>query len=143
MNAKQKVHNANLNKWIAIFQKQASSGKTIREWCAENDISFHAYYYWKRIAKDAYLDSFAQEIVPLPVPVSDPNSPQPNAQVPAVSQNFSDSYNFNNSRNSHNLCDSYKSTEVISVSIGDISISIGAEASDELITRMIGAIRHA
>lgn len=59
MNARQIIHNAYQNKWIAIFQKQASSGKPIKELCGENNISFHAYYYWKRIAKDTYLDSFA------------------------------------------------------------------------------------
>lgn len=34
MNVKQKLHQANLAKWTALFHEQASSGLTIKNWCA-------------------------------------------------------------------------------------------------------------
>lgn len=36
-----------LNKWMQIIQECRSSGKTIKEWCAEHDIKESAYFYWQ------------------------------------------------------------------------------------------------
>ena len=71
MNAKQTLRQATLAKWSAIFQEQQSSGLTIKEWCSQNDVSLHNFYYWKRIAKEEYLKSVMPEIVPISIP-SDP-----------------------------------------------------------------------
>lgn len=148
MNASQKIHNATLNKWLSLFQDQAKSGKTVKVWCAENGLSFHAYYYWKRIAKETYYDSMAPDIVPISAPVTTIAS-APQAPVLSDSDKSSDFYDSGKSYNSYKSCNSleshksYNLREPISVSIGGISINIGAEASDELITRIIGAIRHA
>ena len=51
MKSNQKIHQANLSKWTALFQEQADSGLTIKEWCNQNSLSIRAFYYWKRIAK--------------------------------------------------------------------------------------------
>ena len=65
MNARQKIHQANLSKWAAIFQEQSSSHLSIKEWCAQNNISIHAFYYWKRLLKDSFADSILPDIVPV------------------------------------------------------------------------------
>jgi len=65
MTAKQKLHQTNLSLWMARSNDQASSGLTIREWCSQNDISVHAYNYWKHIAKETYIDSVLPSIVPV------------------------------------------------------------------------------
>ncbi|MDD6136064.1 MAG: hypothetical protein PUB54_02675 [Lachnospiraceae bacterium] len=39
MNAKQKIHQAKLNHWMSLFQQQAASGLTIRQWCEQNNCS--------------------------------------------------------------------------------------------------------
>ena len=66
MKVNQKLHQAKLAKWVALLQDQASSGLPVKEWCAQNDVTVHAYYYWKRLAKEAYINSIIPEIVPLP-----------------------------------------------------------------------------
>lgn len=125
MKANQKIRQANLSKWIDLFREQSSSGLTIKDWCFQNNISQHAYYYWKRIAKESYVNSIIPEIVPVPA----------KAQV-------TPSTTVSTEHELYNLCDSSIS-DSISVSIGDIRIEIGSSASDELITRIIGAVRHA
>ncbi len=97
MNAKQTLRQATLAKWSTIFQEQQSSGLTIKEWCSQNNVSIHNFYYWKRIAKEEYLKSVMPEIVPISIP-SDPIPvvPAPEASAPTEELEL---YNFNNSSN--------------------------------------------
>ena len=50
MNAKQKIHQAKLNHWMSLFQQQAASGLTIRQWCEQNNCSFHSFNYIKLVS---------------------------------------------------------------------------------------------
>ena len=122
MTAKQKIHQANLSKWAAIFREQAESGLTIKEWCTRNNVSFHQYNYWKHQAKESYVDSILPDIVPLSLPSA------------PVSESLPVSYDSNNS---------YKSLESVTISTGDIRIEIGSSASDDMIAGIIKAVRHA
>ena len=97
MNAKQTLRQATLAKWSAIFQEQQSSGLTIKEWCSQNDVSLHNFYYWKRIAKEEYLKSVMPEIVPISIP-SDPIPVVPAPEASASTEEL-ELYNFNNSNN--------------------------------------------
>ena len=126
MKSNQKIHQANLSKWTSLFQEQADSGLTVKEWCSQNFLSIHAFYYWKRIAKEAYVSSIMPEIVPLPI-----ESLQP---IPA-SDDEHELYKLRESSPE-------KSTSV-TISIGDIHIEIGVAASDEMISGIIKAVRHA
>ena len=155
MNTNQTLRQATLTKWSTIFQEQQSSGLTIKEWCSQNDVSVHSFYYWKRAAKEEYLKSVMPEIVP----VSIPSEPLP--VVPAPTEEL-ELYNFNNSSNTapeasapaeelglynfNNSCNSSNTTSSlvpISISMGDIRIEIGASVPDALITKIIGALRNA
>ena len=122
MTSKQKIHQANLSKWAAIFREQAESGLTIKEWCARNDVSFHKYNYWKHQAKESYIDSILPDIVPISMP------PEPVSESLPVSLVSRDSCN---------------SLDSVIISIGDIRIEIGSSASDDMIAGIVKAVRHA
>lgn len=132
MNAKQKLHQANLAKWTALFKEQASSGLTIRDWCAQNNISIHTYNYWKHAVKEVYVDSLLPDIVPI--------APVPIASLPSDPADSQQSGPFH-------LCDAHRSCDsinpdCISIVIGDIRIEIGSSASDEMVSGIIKAVRH-
>ena len=57
MNVNQTMPQANLSKWTALLHEQRQSGLTIKDWCSQNNVSIYAFFYWKRIAKDAYVQS--------------------------------------------------------------------------------------
>ena len=126
MKSNQKIHQANLSKWTSLFQKQADSGLTVKEWCSQNSLSIHAFYYWKRIAKEAYVSSIMPEIVPLPIE---------NLQPIPASDDEHELYKLRES--------SEEKTNSVTISIGDIHIEIGSNASDEMISGIIKAVRHA
>ena len=130
MNSKQAIRQASLAKWTALFKEQKASGLLVRDWCSQNNVSINAYYYWKRIAKDEYIKSLVPNIPQIPASSDEPSDQLVN---PDASQSH-ELYNLSNFQNA---------TDPISVSIGDIRIEIGASAPDSMITRIIGAIRHA
>ena len=132
MKAAQKIRQANITKWSTLFHDQAASGLTIKEWCSQNNASIHAYYCWKRIARESFVDSIIPEIVPVcadPLPV-----PLPEHTAPALIPN-----------NLSNLYDSPNSpySDSVLISLGDIRIELGASVSDEMIASIIKAVRHA
>ena len=45
MNVKQKLHQANLTKWTALFKEQISNGLTVKDWCAWINIFIHTYNF--------------------------------------------------------------------------------------------------
>ena len=120
MNVNQKIHNANLAKWLDLFKEQKASGLTVREWCKEKGLTIHAFYYWKNKAKEAYVDSALPDIVPLQPPV-----PQPP-----------------NHPNNYSLLHDSRNSGDISVSIGDIHIHFSSAVSDARLIQIIGALRH-
>ena len=132
MNAKQKLHQANLAKWTTLFKEQASSGLTVKEWCDRNSISIHKYNYWKRLVKELYVDSVLPDIVPIAPGPLPSLSPDPPGSQQAELCNSRDSYN------SPDLLD----PGCVSIIIGDIRIEIGSSASDEMVSGIIKAVRH-
>ena len=133
MDATHTIHQTTLAKWIALIQEQQANGLTIKEWCTQNGFSTNSYYYWKHIAKEEYLKTVIPDIVPLPSP-ADPIPVLPAAETPVVQH---DLYNLGNSKNSTSK------DPIISISMNDIRIEIGASAPDALITKIIGALRNA
>lgn len=39
---------SNQKKWVALVDEQLHSGLSQEKWCAENEISIHAFRYWKK-----------------------------------------------------------------------------------------------
>ena len=133
MNAKQKIHQAKLTQWIGRFKEQADSGLTVRQWCEKNNHSFHTYNYWKHILKEEYAATALPDIVPV-FPL-DPALPTPaSSGLSKMTQNIS--------CDSRDLRDSCHAS-TIRITIGDTDISLSPSASDEMICRIIQAVRHA
>lgn len=134
MNTKQKIHQAKLNQWTVRFQEQASSGLTVKAWCAENNITIHTYNYWKHQLKLEYADSILPDIVPLtacqPVPVS---------ALP-VTSNHQALSTLQTSCDSREL---HASNNTICISTKDIQIHIGSSVSVECLLQILKAVRHA
>lgn len=41
--------------WAGVIRDSKSSGKTVSEWCLENEISIRKYYYWhKKVMRETY-----------------------------------------------------------------------------------------
>ena len=55
MQPTEKLNQANLAKWAQIISEQKSSSLTIRDWCLQNNISYHAYNYWKHKLKESFI----------------------------------------------------------------------------------------
>ena len=137
MNTNLKIRQAKLSRWAALFQEQASSGLHVKTWCDQNGISIHAYYYWKRIVKEAYVDSILPDIVPLPVPDM-PSTPSVPVQPDTSSHEL---YKLHDLRESNPAHASLPDT--VTVSVGDIRIEFGANTSDDTILRLIKVARYA
>ena len=132
MNANKKIHDAKLLEWAALFKEQSESGLKVIDWCASKGISKDTYYYWKHQLKDAYVEASLPEIVPLSPP-STPSPANSESLLPIPNPSL-------NSRDVYNSC---HSADTISVFMGDIRIEIGSNAPDELISKVIGVMRHA
>ena len=139
MNAKQKIHQAKLNQWIVLFKEQADSGLTVRQWCEKNNYSFRSYNYWKHILKEEYASSAFQDIVPvfpsgpaLPAAASSNSNEISKTALPA-------SYNSRDLHESSDLCHSSR----ICITVNDTEISLSPSASDEMLLRIIQAVRYA
>ena len=67
-----------LAQWRKIFQQKAESGLTAKEFCAINNISKDAYYYWQNIVRQEAL-AIAQQptLVELKPPALRNTSMQP------------------------------------------------------------------
>ena len=139
MKSSQKIHLAKLSEWSVRFQEQTSSGLSIKEWCSRNDVSLYAFQYWKRVAKEAYLDSLIPEIVQISEAPAPATPVQPPADLPACSSD-----EFRNSRKLYNSDNSDASDpQPISLSLGDVRIEFGTSSTDEDIFRILKAVRHA
>lgn len=129
MNAKQKLHMSKLAHWTTLFQEQASSGLTVKSWCKEHNISIYTYNYWKHRLKMECLDSLLpsdHDIVPLTAPIATPSATE-----------FLSSTDM--------LCDSRETRDYdsISISCGDIQITIGPSVSEERLLALLKVVRHA
>ena len=139
MNAKQKLHQAKLTKWAALIRQQMESGLPIREWCIQNNQSFHAYNYWKHLLKETMVDSVVPDIVPITPSTGIISSSQSTSITTVPSRDLSE---LRNSPDLHNPYNSVAPTPV-SISLGDVRIEIGSNGTDEIITNIIKAVRHA
>lgn len=43
------------SQWMEIIKRHSESGKSIRQWCEENDISKTKFYYWQRVIREESL----------------------------------------------------------------------------------------
>jgi hypothetical protein len=134
MNANQKLHQASLELWAERIKDHAASNLTISEWCARNNLSIHAYNYWKHKLKEEYVSSILPDIVQIPSETS-----VPTLMEDSSSNNIIPSCESSDSGDSRNV----SSTHTVSISVGDLSIQAGASVSDEMLMNLIKAVRYA
>ena len=118
MNTTKQLQQIKLDQWAVLCKEQAQSGLTVKQWCDQNGYTIHTYNYWKHRLKESYVESALHDIVPITPP------------VPGV---------LHDSRKSHDS----GITNTISILLGNTTISIDAATSDEMLCRIITALRHA
>ena len=57
MNTTAKIHQAKMAKWAALIKEQSESTLTVKEWCDQNNVTIHAYHYWKHRLKELAVRS--------------------------------------------------------------------------------------
>lgn len=58
-----------IQQWKGIFQAKQNSSLSVDEFCKENGISHHAYYYWLRIVRESIIEGMppaGQQIIEVP-----------------------------------------------------------------------------
>ena len=54
-----------LNNWQRMYEEYIASGQTVRQWCADNNITPKTYYYRLRKLREGALKQEQHEIVPV------------------------------------------------------------------------------
>ena len=130
MNAKQKLHQVDLQEWAIRFADQKASGLTVRQWCEQNKLSFHTYNYWKHLLKEEVVDQSLPDIVPLSLPVFSGSDSSSGTTAPAFpSIRAIRSIRSNNSN--------------VKMLINGVSIEIDTAISEEFLGKLIKAVCHA
>ncbi len=118
---------------IWLISPDPNSGLTVNEWCSQNGYSKHQFYYWKQIAKTAYVKS----ILPLESETTTVSTIPD--QKPLELYNLSES-----SDNCPTEPQTYhEASDHISVFFNDVRIDVTTQATDEFIARVIKAVRYA
>ena len=127
MNARQKLHQIHLQEWTIRFADQKASGLTVRQWCEQNNLSFHTYNYWKHLLKEEVVQQALPDIVPLSLPVlSDPGSSLETTAPDIRSIRANRSIRSNNSN--------------VQMQINGVSIKIDSSVSEEFLCKLFRAV---
>lgn len=126
MNAKQKLHQARLNEWTSRFTEQKASGLTAKQWCAENQISIHAFNYWKHILKEEVVDQMLPDIVPIMLPTE---------PIASTSASLDRSNCTNRAIRSN--------SNTVKLKINDVFIELDETVSESFLQTLIKAVRYA
>ena len=125
MNARQKLHQAQLQEWASRLAEQKAQGLTNKELCKQNNISIHSYNYWKRLLKEELVDQMLPDIVPLSLPIQ--------SGQPLDTPHTLHTINCTNRTN----CTTYK------LSINGFEFELDSNISPEFLCSLLKAVRHA
>ena len=124
MNARQKLHQVHLQEWTVRFADQKASGLIVRQWCEQNNFSFHTYNYWKHLLKEEVVSQALPDIVPLSVPAVSDSDHSLEITKPEIR--------------------SIRSNDpTVKIQINGISIEIDSSVSEEFLSKLIKAVCHA
>ena len=59
MSAKQEFQ---LKKWQCLIKEYQESGKKLKDWCADNNVTKDTYYYWLNRVRIKYYDAAVKQI---------------------------------------------------------------------------------
>ena len=130
MKARQKLHQIHLQEWTVRFADQKASGLTVRQWCEQNNLSFHTYNYWKHLLKEEVVQQALPDIVPLSLPVLPDSGSSLETTVPDV--RFIRANRSIRSNNSN-----------VQMQINGVSIKIDSSVSEEFLCKLFRAVCHA
>lgn len=141
MKASTYQHQVNLDLWAERIAEQKASGLKIDEWCLQNNLSRHKFFYWKRLLKDSIINSNLPDIVPL----SQVYSAEANT-IPSVAATFATNTtgHIQNCETSTS-CTSDKPTflNTFKLSTPNLSLEINSALSSADIISIIKAVQHA
>ncbi len=130
MNAKQKLHQAQLREWAARFADQKASGLPVRTWCEQNQLTIHKYNYWKHLLKEEVVEQALPEIVPLSVPeVCEPSLPASSGPDQSFPSNRTIRANYTNPN--------------VRFCIDGVSIEVDPAVPEEFLRTLIRAVHYA
>ena len=124
MNARQKLHQVHLQEWTVRFADQKASGLTVRQWCEQNNLSFHTYNYWKHLLKEEVVDQALPDIVPVSVSALSESVHSLEITKPEIRSIRSNSSN-------------------VKMQVNGISIEIDESVSEEFLSKLIKAVCYA
>ena len=130
MNARQKLHQVHLQEWTIRFADQKASGLTVRQWCEQNNLSFHTYNYWKHLLKEEVVDQALPDIVPVSVPALSESVHSLEITKPEIRSIRANRSIRSNSSN-------------VKMQVNGISIEIDTSVSEEFLSKLIKAVCHA
>lgn len=130
MNARQKLHQVHLQEWAIRFADQKASGLTVRQWCEQNNLSFHTYNYWKHLLKEEVVSQALPDIVSISgTALQDPDHSLEieKPKIRSIPTNRS-------------IC---LNVSTVQMQINGIPIEIDAAVSKEFLSKLIEAVCHA
>ena len=130
MNARQKLHQAKLNEWTAAFADHKASGLTIRQWCDQNNVSFHAFNYWRHLLKEEVVSQMLPDIVEVPVPAL------------STSADISHDTNSANCTIRANSASPSASGTPVKLTVGDTVIEITSDIPSGFLCTLLKAVRY-
>ena len=80
MNTKLATAQIRVKNWAAIIQERNESGLSVKDYCAQHQLSWDSYYYWLRKVKEALLveSGFVEVTQPKQFPVQRSVTADPN-----------------------------------------------------------------
>lgn len=83
MNTKLATAQIRVKNWAAIIQERNESGLSVKDYCAQHQLSWDSYYYWLRKVKEALLveSSFVEVTQPKQFPVQRSVTADPNEML--------------------------------------------------------------
>ena len=114
---------ASMAKWSRLISEQKNSGLTIRDFCRQHDLSWHAYYYWLRKIREHIESELSSgpaepQTIFTELPVHDKLP----ASMPAPPQVATD--------------------DIVTIQLTGITISLSATSSKATIIKFITAVKE-
>ena len=114
---------AGIEKWSRLIAEQKNSGLTIRDFCRQHDLSWHAYYYWLRKIREHIEPELSScpaepQTVFTELPVHD----KLHASMPAPTQADND--------------------DIVTIQLTGITISLPVTSSKATIIKFITAVKE-
>lgn len=144
MSTKTLIHQARLNEWAVRITDQKSSGLSVTEWCLQNNLSKHKFFYWQHLLKDEAVNQMLPEIVPLAMSsvIDSSQSEQSQLPVPESTRATCAIRATNETCATRANCTTHKHNSCARISINGITIELDSSAPEHFMRSLIKAVRY-